>query len=107
MSGGGPAGRFDHAGRCALPGRRTRRREIDKTDAGAPMGQDRPGWYARSPRKGGAVDFGAVLRRVSAFLNDQGYRFALIGGVALAAYGSARTTETGAPRRPEGRGDEE
>lgn len=38
------------------------------------------------------MDFGAVLRRVSAFLNDQGYRFALIGGVALAAYGLARTT---------------
>jgi hypothetical protein len=38
------------------------------------------------------VDFGAVLRRVSAFLNDRGFRFALIGGVALAAYGLARTT---------------
>jgi hypothetical protein len=38
------------------------------------------------------VDFGAVLRRVSAFLNAKGFRFALIGGVALAAYGLARTT---------------
>src|SRR6202043_4171225 len=49
------------------------------------------GWYAL-PRKGEAVDFGAVLRVVSAFLDDKGYRFALIGGVALAAYGLARTT---------------
>jgi hypothetical protein len=38
------------------------------------------------------VDFGAVLRMVSAFLDGKGYRFALIGGVALAAYGLARTT---------------
>src|SRR6202035_60225 len=32
------------------------------------------------------------LRMVSAFLDVKGYRFALIGGVALAAYGLARTT---------------
>jgi hypothetical protein len=38
------------------------------------------------------VDFGAVLRRVTAFLAGRQYRFALIGGVALAAYGLARTT---------------
>ena len=38
------------------------------------------------------MDFGAVLRTVSAFLASKGYRFALIGGVALAAYGLARTT---------------
>ena len=38
------------------------------------------------------MDFGAVLRMVSAFLDSKGYRFALIGGVALAAYGLARTT---------------
>ena len=38
------------------------------------------------------MDFGAVLRRVSVFLNGKGFRFALIGGVALAAYGLARTT---------------
>jgi hypothetical protein len=42
--------------------------------------------------RGEAVDFGAVLRTVSAFLEGKGYRFALIGGVALAAYGLARTT---------------
>jgi hypothetical protein len=38
------------------------------------------------------VDFGAVLRSISGFLAGRGYRFALIGGVALAAYGLARTT---------------
>jgi hypothetical protein len=38
------------------------------------------------------VDFGAVLQKVAAFLESKGYRFALIGGVALAAYGLARTT---------------
>jgi hypothetical protein len=38
------------------------------------------------------VDFGAVLRSISGFLEDRGFRFALIGGVALAAYGLARTT---------------
>jgi len=38
------------------------------------------------------VDFGAVLRTVSTFLEGKGIRFALIGGVALAAYGLARTT---------------
>ena len=45
-----------------------------------------------SARKGKAVDFGAVLRMVSTFLEGMGTRFALIGGVALAAYGLARTT---------------
>jgi hypothetical protein len=38
------------------------------------------------------VDFGSVLQTVSAFLEGKGCRFALIGGVALAAYGLARTT---------------
>lgn len=38
------------------------------------------------------MDFGAVLRRVAAFMDERGFRFALIGGVALAAYGLARTT---------------
>lgn len=38
------------------------------------------------------MDFGAVLRTVSPFLAGRDYRFALIGGVALAAYGLARTT---------------
>ncbi len=38
------------------------------------------------------MDFGTVLRTVSAFMESKEYRFALIGGVALAAYGFARTT---------------
>jgi hypothetical protein len=38
------------------------------------------------------VDFGAVLRTVSRFLAARDYRFALIGGVALGAYGLVRTT---------------
>lgn len=38
------------------------------------------------------MDFGAVLRTVSDFLAGKGYRFAVIGGVALAAYGLVRTT---------------
>jgi hypothetical protein len=38
------------------------------------------------------VNFGLVLRTVSGFLAGRGYRFALIGGVALAAYGLVRTT---------------
>lgn len=38
------------------------------------------------------MDFGTVLRTVSPFLAGRAYRFALIGGVALAAYGLARTT---------------
>src|SRR5258708_5640559 len=52
----------------------------------------RRGWLVCSPQKGEAVDFGSVLRMVSAFLDGKSYRFALIGGVALAAYGLARTT---------------
>jgi hypothetical protein len=42
--------------------------------------------------KGEAVNFGAVLRTVAAFLTRRDFRFALIGGVALAAYGLVRTT---------------
>jgi hypothetical protein len=38
------------------------------------------------------MNFGAVLGSVAAFLDEHGYRYALIGGVALAAYGLARTT---------------
>jgi hypothetical protein len=38
------------------------------------------------------MNFGAALGSVSAFLEGKGYRYALIGGVALAAYGLARTT---------------
>lgn len=38
------------------------------------------------------MDFGAVLKAVSSFLHDRGFRHAVIGGVALAAYGLPRTT---------------
>jgi hypothetical protein len=38
------------------------------------------------------VNFARVLEVVSTFLDEKGYRYALIGGVALAAYGCARTT---------------
>jgi hypothetical protein len=41
---------------------------------------------------GGGVNFARVLEEVSTFLDGKGYRYALIGGVALAAYGLARTT---------------
>lgn len=39
------------------------------------------------------MNFGPVLGVVSAFLDEHGYRYALIGGVALAAYGLPRTTQ--------------
>jgi hypothetical protein len=38
------------------------------------------------------LDFGIVLGMVSGFLDEQGFRYAVIGGVALAAYGLPRTT---------------
>jgi hypothetical protein len=38
------------------------------------------------------VDFGQALRTVSGFLEERGWRHAVIGGVALVAYGSPRTT---------------
>lgn len=38
------------------------------------------------------MDFGIVLDAVSGFLEEKGYRYAVIGGVALAAYGLPRTT---------------
>lgn len=38
------------------------------------------------------MDFGIVLGLVSNFLEEKGYRYAVIGGVALAAYGLPRTT---------------
>lgn len=38
------------------------------------------------------MDFGAVLQKVSGWLEERSIPFALIGGVALAAYGLARTT---------------
>lgn len=38
------------------------------------------------------MNFGTVLEVVSGFLEEHGYRYALIGGVALAAYGFPRTT---------------
>ncbi len=38
------------------------------------------------------MDFAAVLERVGGFLEQRGTQFAVVGGVALAAYGIARTT---------------
>jgi hypothetical protein len=38
------------------------------------------------------VDFAAVLEKLIAFFEEQGYPFALIGGVGLAAYGMTRAT---------------
>ncbi|MEA2691175.1 MAG: hypothetical protein QOJ16_562 [Acidobacteriota bacterium] len=38
------------------------------------------------------MNFARVLEAVSAFLDEKGHPHALIGGVALAAYGFARTT---------------
>ena len=38
------------------------------------------------------MDFVGVLDRVDAFLTSRGWRFALVGGVALAVYGNPRLT---------------
>lgn len=38
------------------------------------------------------MDFAGVLDRVDAFLTGRGWRFALVGGVALAVYGNPRLT---------------
>ncbi len=38
------------------------------------------------------MDFATVLGVVSGFLEEKGFRYAVIGGVALAAYGLPRTT---------------
>ncbi|HYG64856.1 MAG TPA: hypothetical protein VEL74_19905, partial [Thermoanaerobaculia bacterium] len=38
------------------------------------------------------MNFGAVLRTISGFLEEQRIRFAVVGGVALASYGLPRTT---------------
>jgi len=38
------------------------------------------------------MNFGMVLAAVSGFLEERGYRHALIGGIALASYGLPRTT---------------
>lgn len=38
------------------------------------------------------MDFVGVLDRVDAFLTERGWRFALVGGVALAVYGNPRLT---------------
>ncbi|MFP5287205.1 MAG: hypothetical protein ACLGI9_15810, partial [Thermoanaerobaculia bacterium] len=38
------------------------------------------------------MNFGKVLETVSAFLESRGYRYGVIGGVALAAYGLPRAT---------------
>lgn len=38
------------------------------------------------------MDFGAMIETVSGFLEERGLRYAVIGGMALAAYGLPRTT---------------
>lgn len=38
------------------------------------------------------MNFGTVLGVVASFLEEKGFRYALIGGIALAAYGLPRTT---------------
>jgi hypothetical protein len=38
------------------------------------------------------VDFGRVMGEIGAFLSARGYRYAVAGGVALAAYGHPRLT---------------
>jgi hypothetical protein len=38
------------------------------------------------------LDFGIVLGMVSGFLDEKGFRYAVIGGIALASYGMPRTT---------------
>lgn len=38
------------------------------------------------------MDFGIVLDAVSGFLEEKGFRYAVIGGIALASYGMPRTT---------------
>ena len=38
------------------------------------------------------MDFARVIDIVSTFLSDRGYPFAVIGGIAVAAYGVVRTT---------------
>lgn len=38
------------------------------------------------------MNFGMVLKIVSGFLEERGYRHAVIGGIALASYGLPRTT---------------
>lgn len=38
------------------------------------------------------MDFGIVLDTVAGFFKDKGYRYAVIGGIALASYGLPRTT---------------
>jgi hypothetical protein len=38
------------------------------------------------------LDFGTVFALVSGFLDEKGYRYAVIGAVAIAAYGLPRTT---------------
>lgn len=38
------------------------------------------------------MNFGVVLETLTDFLQERGHRFAVIGGVALAAYGLPRTT---------------
>ena len=38
------------------------------------------------------MDFGTVLGVVAGFLDEKGFRYAVIGGVALAAYGMPRNT---------------
>jgi hypothetical protein len=38
------------------------------------------------------MDFGRVLETVAGFLEEKDFRYAVVGGFALAAYGLPRTT---------------
>ena len=38
------------------------------------------------------MDFGSVLEKLDTFLAEKSYRFALVGGITLAAHGIVRTT---------------
>jgi hypothetical protein len=57
---------------------------------------DHAGWKpalpAKNATKDGSLNIGAVLGVVSGFLDGKGYRYAVIGGVALISYGLPRTT---------------
>jgi hypothetical protein len=54
----------------------------------------RPGMtrFSPNPWENPRVDFARELDEVRAFLVDRGFRFAVVGGVALAAYGHRRLT---------------
>src|SRR5215210_4085656 len=74
-----------------LPGRERglpgRERGLPERERGLPDGYD-----GQANLPGRTMNFGTVLGVVSAFLEEHEYRYALIGGIALASYGLPRTT---------------